>query len=48
MGICERSILLIVVDGICYFFLKERKNKKIDGKSCYLEVIVDGIGYLNI
>lgn len=48
MGICERSTLLTVADGTCHFLLKERKNKEINGKSCYLEVIADGIGYLNI
>lgn len=48
MGICERSTLLTVADGTCHFLLKERKNKEINGKSCNLEVIADGIGYLNI
>lgn len=47
MGICERSTLLTVADGTCHFLLKERKNKEINGKSCNLEVIADGIGYLN-
>lgn len=48
MDICERSTLLTVADGTCHFLLKERKNKEINGKSCNLEVIADGIGYLNI
>lgn len=48
MGICERNTLLTVADGTCHFLLKERKNKEINGKSCNLEVIADGIGYLNI
>lgn len=48
MGICERSTLLTVADGTCHFLEREKELKKIDGKNCYLEVIADGIGYLNI
>lgn len=47
MDICKRSTLLTVADGTCHFLERER-IKKIDGHSCNLEVIADGIGYLNI